>query len=175
MARRLHRSAIEAGRLTVRTAFLLVFSALFVVGCGSSAEPTDSSGRLPNTGPAPTLEVLTKKSIASDTRNLVAVRWKLSGSPRGRQVAIYAQRGYCVGEAPPEFKGVRVVESGDRVFITAYMNRPAAPEQAVCGGIGGFLRGTVEIRQAADDARLYDASTAPPSKRWPKHRIVSEP
>lgn len=164
MARRLHRPDVN-GSLTLRAAILSILFGIFFAGCGSSSESTDSSARLPNPGPAPRLESLTKESISRG--DLVPVHWKLSGMPEGRRARIYAGRGYCAGDVPPEFQGVRVSEQGSRIFITAYVNRSAPSEHAVCRGIGGLQRGVVRVRQAVDEVRIFDASTSPPSKRWP--------
>lgn len=138
-----------------------------LIGCGSSSESTDTSGRLPDPGPAPILKPLTKESIASGAVDLIPVHWRLNGPPKGRQVPIYAGRGYCVGDAVPEFQDVRVSERGNEVFITAYVNKPVPSELEVCRGIGGLQRGIVQLRQSVDGASLYDASTSPPSKRRP--------
>lgn len=143
---------------------------LVVSGCGSASDSsTTSNGRLPSLPPEERIAAVDYRP--SGKSDLVGVRWGLAGPPTAKRIHVVASRGYCVGEAPPKFEAVRVVERGKSLYITAFGSKSTPGSAgAICRGIGGFQRGYVELRQDPSAARLYDASTSPPTLRWPIDR-----
>lgn len=140
-----------------------------VVGCGSSEDSEPSSSPRFTMPPAEVIEPLSMTHLAPGKADLRAVQWQLVRAPMGRRVVIQSEQGFCSGEPPPKFQAVRVVEEGERVYITPYVQSPRPERDQVCRGIGGFQRGIVELGQGADKARLYDATATPSELRWPSN------
>jgi hypothetical protein len=160
------------GRLKLRWRRIVIasgvtFAVMLISGCGSSTETTTSQAELIHAPPERVVPRMTD-SPAPGEDNLRPVKWRLAEPPTTNLVHLYSGAGYCVGEPPPEYQMVRVIERGRRVFITSYVQEPRPTRRALCRGIGGFQRGIVKLRQDASKVRLYDASTSPPVSRWPQ-------
>lgn len=163
MTNRLYVLARGRGRAVI--AFLAV-AGLSFLGCGSSSIKSTSSTELPHPAPAREIKPLNKSLLASG--DLKPVQWRVFGIPKGQEVRILAEGGYCAGESPPEFQAVRVIERKGLVYIAPYVQKPTPRSHEACGGIGGFQWGIVEISQVAQDVKIYDSTTSPPTLRWPK-------
>lgn len=163
MKNQLHRATIVSSQRTL-VPLGLVIAVFVIVGCGSPSPDSNHSDHLPHLEPAEIIEPLGQRPEHAD---LEPVHWWVLGAPRGNRVEIYSERGYCAGEVQPKFKAVRVVERGDHVMITPYVQKPVSSNRGVCGGIGGYQRGIIELGQAIRGAKLYDPTTSPPALRWP--------
>lgn len=74
--------------------------------------------------------------------------------------------GYCVGEPRPRLEQVTRRYSGDRVFLTLTLKEgPPEPEKCLGKEIAVFK--TVSFRRKLGQLELFDASTNPPTRRWP--------
>jgi hypothetical protein len=140
------------------------------------------------------IERVSGRALASKRDDLSAVRWRVSPPLKGRRVEIWSERGYCAGEPPPKLQATHIVERGKSVYIKAYVQKSIGPRGQepkpqsldagkpfrasdrgskpqsieVCGGLGGFQHGIIKFRRNADQLKLYDAATSPPTLRWPR-------
>ncbi len=101
--------------------------------------------------------------------------------PRTHALGLSISSGYCVGEPPPRFDHVKVIErpktaknpSGSAV-ITAYVRFPAPTEvegevkpgkpQPACAGIGVGIFKRINLKRPVEGLVLYDGSFSPPRR-----------
>lgn len=152
----------------IAAASFVALAAMQVSGCGSSMETTTSHAELIHAKPERVIVRTADNPLPPGKDNLRPVKWRVADPPAARRVHINSDIGYCVGEPPPEYRVVRVIERGRRVFITPYVRQPRPTGRALCRGVGGVQRGIVKLRQDAQKAKLFDASTSPPVLRWPR-------
>lgn len=135
-----------AGRLTALAAVaLLVFSLLLADGCGGSPEGG--------------------QSLSNQTG--VPVTWKVGGILNSSTVEIVSDVGYCVGDPRPRFGKIVIARRGNRVYIKPYVVNPP-PETGPCRGVGYFEKRAIDLGEDVEGLRLYDATTEPPTLRWPR-------
>jgi hypothetical protein len=104
--------------------------------------------------------------------------------PRTRVLGLSISSGYCVGEPPPRFDHVKVIERpktarnpfGSAV-ITAHVRFPAPVEvegevkpgepRPACGGIGVGIFKRIKLRRPVGALALYDGGVSPPRRVRP--------
>lgn len=140
-----------------------------LAGCGSPSSESTGSAVAPMMvqPPVRVIRRIGSDSTDSGMADLKPVHWRLSGLPRVHRVKIFSAQGFCDGEPAPKFEVVRVSERGKDIYLTPYV-RKRHPTGVICRGLGGSQWGVVELRQGGRDVRLYDATTSPPSLRWPR-------
>lgn len=97
----------------------------------------------------------------------MAATWKVGAILGSSAVEIVGAVGYCVGESRPRFGKVTSTRQGHRVYIEAFIVN-APPKTGPCRGVGYFERRAVDLGEDVHGLRLYDASTSPPTVRWPR-------
>ena len=148
-----HQGSTMKRRNALKGTFYLVTAVLSsMLGCGDSADG-DS-----------TLEMEATRSAAQQVR---AVRWKVYGSPAGREVRIISEVGYCAGTKKPKIQKVRVEEKAKRVLLTAFLTvvKLRSPD---CAGVGLGVKKIVILKHPLGKRALYDAGVSPPARRWPR-------
>lgn len=95
--------------------------------------------------------------------------WRVMAVTGPKMVHILSSEGFCVeDESPPVFIAYRAVSRGNRVYITPYIAQVRRQNPSmVCRGVGFSQEGTIRLGRELDDVQLYDATTSPPSLRWP--------
>lgn len=97
-------------------------------------------------------------------------RWFVLGRPGDNKVRIGGNFGWCpdLGKtAQPRFTGVRQVGHRDAVVLTAYL---AQRSPSKCAGVESLVEYVVDIRGGRGGRPLFDGSTEPPARRWPRSR-----
>lgn len=143
-------------RMTGRAMVLVAVTvAILVVGCGAS-EPTN--GQRSKT---------TKQALADQLR---PVQWKVFGRPSGRRVKIVSELGHCVGTERSRIAVVHIVERPRRSLITAMLKVPRVGRRQGegCAGVGIAIFKKIRLDRRVVGRALYDASTVPPQRRWPR-------
>lgn len=119
------------------------------------------------------------KVESASWHSLVAAR-----NPRTHALGLSISTGYCVGEPPPEFDHVKVIERPKTAkhpkksaVITAYVRFPAPTEvegevkpgepRPACAGIGLAIFERVGLKRPAEGMLLYDGSFSPPRRVRP--------
>jgi hypothetical protein len=102
------------------------------------------------------------------------VRWTVLGRPGSKRVTIGSTVGWCPGATRPKprIRRVRQVDRGRAVILTAFLAHPApqsASGAASCPGVELALEYVVTFHRLRNGRALYDGSTTPPSRRWPRH------
>ena len=107
-----------------------------------------------------------------------------AGDPRTHALGLSISSGYCVGEPPPKFAHVKVIERpktaknpSRSAVITAYVRFPAPTEvegevkpgepQPACGGIGVGIFKRIKLKRPVKGLALYDGSFSPPRRVRP--------
>jgi hypothetical protein len=94
-------------------------------------------------------------------------RWKVVSVLNPYSVKISSSIGYCVGDPKPRYGQVQIVQTGRKIFITPYVVS-AGSEKDACFGVGWYQYWTLHLNQRLAAVRLFEATTTPPSLRWPK-------
>lgn len=108
---------------------------------------------------------LSSRSTESSVWESGPAEWSLDGKPRGAEVRLHVESGYCDGAPKPRLT-TRVTEAEDRVEIVAEVEEFVV--DGVCAGIGLGLSGEVTLAEPLGDRILLDASEDPPEQRWPR-------
>lgn len=99
------------------------------------------------------------------------VRWQLLSIPGSRRVRIGGSVPWCPGSDAanlppiPRIQRVRRIERPHKVFITAFLIHRA---RKGCLAVASPVHYVVTLRHKLNGRSLYDASTSPPAKRWPR-------
>lgn len=125
---------------------------LCTLGCGDAEERSDNTAQL---------------GVQHGKQELHPVRWTVYGRPRGKQVRISSEVGYCAGTTKPRIEAVRVVEGSRQVLLTAMITAVKNGKQG-CAGVGLGIQKRVELKDPLGGRALYDAGVSPPAKRWPR-------
>lgn len=169
MSRALRFQPARQGRMALCCVLVgVAFASL--IGCGGDSSPAESS-TADSDALAQDRRVqvipLVEGAVPPGKSDLAPIHWRLASPPKGRQVQVFSAEGYCIGESPPQYEAVRVSERDRKVLITTYVRTGRPTERELCRGVGGFQRGIVVLPHGVSGAQLYDASTTPPSRRWP--------
>lgn len=127
----------------------LTLSAL--VGCGDSAPPPKA--KVPSSG---------RVSIRTLPWDVAAVR-----SPQA--IKIFVGVGFCGGGSKAYIARARPRYAGEGVYIRAEVGFPKVglPKGAACPRVELFKYKTVKLARDLREVKLFDASTDPPTLRWP--------
>jgi len=101
-----------------------------------------------------------------DGNGSTELEWAFFRQLGPHQAKLAGEVGYCVGEPKPRIEKVVRNYSGNRVFLTLILG-PERPEPEECRGIGLSVFKTVSFQRNIGQLVLLDASTNPPSRRWP--------
>ncbi len=98
------------------------------------------------------------------------VEWKVERQIGPKQARLSAPIEYCFWEEPRLEEPIIEYE-GDRAYIELRL----APEEAEQDRNGCFLgllilHKTISLERSLDELTLFDASTDPPERRWPRNR-----
>lgn len=141
------RAKNSRGVLTV-VAFLGAVLMLAISGCGPAA------------------------SVAADQETRPSgsqAHWRVAGMPGSRSVTISSSVGYCDGDPKPRYGKILVRSRRSKVFITPFVVAQSRAEKGgFCDGLGWYQYRTLKLSRPVAKLKLYDASTRPPSLRWPR-------
>lgn len=107
-----------------------------------------------------------------------------AGNSRTHVLGLSISSGFCVGEPPPRFAHVKVIERpktarypSKSAVVTAYVRFPAPTEvvgevgpgepRPACGGIGVTIFKRIKLKRAVEGLALYDGSFSPPRRVRP--------
>jgi hypothetical protein len=99
-----------------------------------------------------------------------SVRWQVVYPPSpGKEVTIGSVNRWCVGTPKPRMTRVDVSEGRQSVVLTAFVTRPRLRgKNLACAGLELGLGKTVRLSRGLGDRALFDGSTSPLEKRWPR-------
>jgi hypothetical protein len=112
-------------------------------------------------------------AVAKESRVGRPVRWEVLDQPTARQVRIGMTVGWCPGShrPKPRIQRVRQVYHQNVLILTAFLIHPTPkgrPGRPGCLGVELPLEYTVTFARDRDGRPLFDGSTGPPARRWPK-------
>ncbi len=98
------------------------------------------------------------------------VEWKVERQLRPKSTRLSAPIEYCIREEP-QFEEPIAEYKGDRAYIELRL----VPEEELEGPTGCFLNlpilhPTITLERKLDELTLFDSSTDPPERRWPRER-----
>ena len=134
----------------VWTVFTLMVA--FGIGCGSSERPDETA------------------RPASGRFDKEVVAWGVASVSGPKTVKLGTEIGYCVGDPKPRMRLAQRIYRGKSVYITVELALPRKKpsDHSLCGGVGLFLYKTIRLTRDLADVMLYDSSTDPPTRRWPR-------
>lgn len=143
-----------------------------VAGCGSSPVPVDSTVARGAVHSVQTFEPLRSSGQVFKERreiNVRPVQWHLTFPPGGRMVRIgISPTRWCVGTPKPRLEEVLVRESEEAVTLTAFRTHFPRSSNGACAALELGFAEVIELSRNLDGRELYDGSTFPPDKRWPR-------
>jgi hypothetical protein len=145
-----------------------------LVGCGSNSSDDRSKAAAESlpiwlTAEDPLIPEFKGKPVLSERMGIRQTHWRVIRIAGPKEVRILSSVGYCVeGESPPVYVAYRAVGRGKKLYITPYVAqlRRQTPS-TICRGVGFTQEGTILLERPIGDVELYDATTSPPSLRWP--------
>jgi hypothetical protein len=144
---------------------LLSLGALTSLACGGDASSASQSV----VGPATGVEGYDQPRGSAWDKKPRPSRWRLVSPPSGRKLRIYSDVGWCVGTPKPRFGRIDVASRKNAVLLTAFVVAyMSSDRKSVCAGVEYAVVKTVVLPGKLGDRPLYDGSTSPPKKRWPK-------
>lgn len=100
-------------------------------------------------------------------RRPVPVAWEVGAVSGPSTVQIVSDVGYCVGDPRPRFGRIAITRHGSRVYIKPFVIN-APPTSGPCRGVGYFEKRAIDLGDEIQGLQLYDATTEPPTLRWPR-------
>jgi len=112
--------------------------------------------------------ILIWQGFGSDDEPVWPVEWKVERQLGPKSARLSAPIEYCIREEP-RFEEPIVEYEGDR----AYIEMRLVPEKEPDGPSGCFLNlpilhPTITLERNLDELTLFDSSTDPPQRRWPR-------
>ena len=144
----------------------LILLVVGVAGCGSS-----SPEERPAVAEGPIIPRFRDQPVVAKRLKIRPVHWRISEVQGSNEVQIYSSEGYCEGEPPPQYAGYRLRENKAKLYITVYvaeLRSPSRSGEELCRGAGYTQTGKIMLARNVEDVELYDATTSPPSLRWPR-------
>lgn len=97
------------------------------------------------------------------------MQWTLPRDPNGRRLEISAHPEICIGRPKPRFGAIRLSRSKRSVIITAWViTFQRSARHPTCMDVGGGIAKVVLLSAPVGSRALYDGSTDPPTRRWPR-------
>lgn len=97
------------------------------------------------------------------------IHWRVVSPPSGRIIRLFSVAEWCVGTPTPKITKTQVRQRPRAVVITAFMTRYHHPaKNEVCPALEVGLKKTVTLSEDLGSRAVYDGSTSPLEKRWPK-------
>lgn len=155
-------------------------------GCGSSSSTTTTTTTTPasnsrtNATPAASsskrTQVITRAKRGTQVR---AVPWHGRPKAGSKSVVLTVAYNWCTGSSRPRIQRVSIVERHHATVLTVFAAFPPSggseaerlrqsPVDSSCPQIRFIETTRVTLEHVAFDQVLYDGSTSPPTKRWPK-------
>jgi hypothetical protein len=165
--------AVRRGGIAVAAA--VVCLGVAIASCGSDGASSSSEAKIDRLRESAAaiprgerIPELAGKSVTPMRAALTPVHWRMAKVVGPRVVEIYSGAGYCVGsEPPPRFLAVRSWRRGSNIYVAPFIAVRRA-SSGVCRGVGYWQYGTVHLDRSLKGVRLFDATTSPPSLRWPR-------
>jgi hypothetical protein len=158
---------------------LLVIGAVLVGvvgGCGSSIGQTDSqAAKEPH--PSRRTVIITR---AGGSGHLRPVPWRATPQPGTKTVNLLTTYNWCGGPPQPRVQRVEIVERKSATVLMVFVFFPSKTRSGVhdqenerrhdasCAEVRLIASTKVTLRQPSSGQALYDGSSSPPTKRWPK-------
>lgn len=165
----------EAGTL-LRMLVIGIAVAGLVAGCGASAGDMKSEGAKKTR--------VTKRTVtiapAGNNGRIRPVPWRATPRPGAKAVNLLTAYNWCDGSSQPRVQRVEIVERKQGAVLTVLVFFPFGVRSgahnhenerhydASCTEVRLIAATKVALRRSAFDQMLYDGSTSPPTKRWPK-------
>jgi hypothetical protein len=148
-----------------------------VVGsCGSSVEQTGSQvAKEPH---------LLRRTVtitrAGSSGHLRRVPWRATPQPGTKTVNLLTTYNWCGGPPQPRVQRVEIVERKSATVLTVFVFFPSKTRSGVhdqenerhhdasCAEVRLIASTKVTLRRPSSGQALYDGSSSPPTKRWPK-------
>jgi hypothetical protein len=182
---------VDPEHFTVLALGALLLAGVGLIGCGAG---NSADGTTASTVDSPVLTTIKSPQIPELRRGvrsgkgstLHPTHWRVSEVLGAKEVRIFSAQGFCSGiEKAPRYKGYRISEKGQKMYITPYISRErispgpsprpstAKPSRSlsgleICRGVGGAQLGVIKLDRPLEDVMLYDATTTPPGLRWPR-------
>ncbi len=102
------------------------------------------------------------------------MHWTVAAISNSMSFRMFSPVGYCAGQQRPRYGPVKVIERGRRVYVTAQV-REVDSGNGICRDVGFAIERTVRLRQFARNAAIYDGSTSPSQRRWPRRSDGVQP
>lgn len=94
------------------------------------------------------------------------VAWRVLNA-RGKTVVLGKEVGYCHRAPKPRVARVKGDEGPKEVVLTMVLENPPR-KQTTCMGLELSFSEIVRLEANIDGRPIYDGSTSPPSRRWPR-------
>ncbi len=151
--------------------------AIVLFGCGSTDSPAIADSRSKEIGIPPAIR---RTLVIEQPRRgwkIRSVGWRGKPHPGERDLDLLISFSWCAARSEPGVQRVEIVERSNATILTAFASFPPRrslkahdePRHDIsCPQVLSIVATKVALKRSATAQALYDGSTSPPSKRWPK-------